>query len=108
MKNVFSETGVKVPNKFGNFQVGNALDSSREGPCSRELPRFFAACPRKLLDAWLPLPRPTGRPQQTIRHGYAKSLEKLFPDTKFKTWMSIAQEHQKWANYLQRHTNQKM
>jgi hypothetical protein len=46
MKNVFSETGVKVPIKFGNFQVGNALGNSLEGPCSRELPRFFAPSPR--------------------------------------------------------------
>jgi hypothetical protein len=42
MENVFSETAVNVPKKFGKVRVGNALGNSLEGPCSRELPRFFA------------------------------------------------------------------
>jgi hypothetical protein len=46
MENVFSETAFKVLKKFGKFRVGNALGNSLEGPCSRELPRFFAPCPR--------------------------------------------------------------
>jgi hypothetical protein len=46
MENVFSETAVKVPKNIGKFRVGNALGNSLEGPCSRELPRFFVPGPR--------------------------------------------------------------
>jgi hypothetical protein len=30
---------------------------------------------RILFISWLPTPRPPGRPQQTVRHGYAKTIE---------------------------------
>jgi hypothetical protein len=59
--------------------------------------------PRKLFIAWTPSPRPNGRPQQTIRHGYANSIEThlQFPNPKLKTWIEIAQEHKKWAAHVE-------
>jgi hypothetical protein len=46
-------------------------------------------------------PRPSGRRQQTIRHGYARSIEMLFLDSKLNTWMPIAQDHDKWADHVE-------
>jgi hypothetical protein len=57
--------------------------------------------PRKLLVEWMTTPRPSGRPQQIIRHGYARSIEILFPNSKLKTWMPTAQDHDKWAEHVE-------
>jgi hypothetical protein len=58
---------------------------------------------RKLLISWLPTPRPAGRPQQTIRHGYAKTIEEKlnFPNSNLKTWMPMAQKANLWAEHVE-------
>ena len=59
--------------------------------------------PRKFLVAWMPNPRNSGRPQQTIRHGYASSLEKNlgFSNSNLPNWIPIAQNHKSWARHVE-------
>jgi hypothetical protein len=57
--------------------------------------------PRRMLGAaWCPTPRPVGRPQQTIRHAYISTLEKLgFEEEKgqVREWMTVARDRAAWA-----------
>ena len=59
--------------------------------------------PRKILVAWTPQPRPVGRPQQTIRHGYATTVESSFqfPNSGFDSWFNAARNHHEWANQVE-------
>ena len=58
--------------------------------------------PRKILVAWTSTPRPTGRPQQTIRHSYAQTLENgLHTSSKLKEWMPLARDHRKWSETVE-------
>jgi hypothetical protein len=53
-----------------------------------------------MLGAWCPTPRPTGRPQQTIRHAYISTLRKLgFEEEKgqLREWMTFARVRPAWA-----------
>ena len=50
--------------------------------------------PGKLLQAWLPTPRPVGRPFQSIGRGYKHSMENIIglsPD--FQAWMPLAKNN---------------
>ena len=60
--------------------------------------------PRKVLVAWTPHPRPVGRPQQTIRHGYAATVESSlqFSDSGFDSWLTTAKNHPEWAGQVER------
>jgi hypothetical protein len=58
--------------------------------------------PRKLIVAWIPNVRPTGKPQQTIRHGYATTLQdnlNISPD--LREWIPMAQNHARWASHVE-------
>jgi hypothetical protein len=58
--------------------------------------------PRKILAAWCPTARPTGKPQQTIRHGYATTLTTLgFTSTLLEDWMTVAKNVQTWARRVE-------
>jgi hypothetical protein len=59
--------------------------------------------PRKILVAWTTNERPSGRPQQTIRHGLARTLtESLdFPSAKMDDWMKIASDNRKWGEHVE-------
>jgi hypothetical protein len=61
--------------------------------------------PRRLLAAWLPTPRLSGKPQQTIRHAYITTLETLgFKGQKgnLAAWMTLAREKGRgWANLVE-------
>ena len=59
--------------------------------------------PRKILVAWTPNPRPTGRPgAQTIRHAYAHTLEKeLNISSQLKVWIPEARNHENWAQRVE-------
>jgi hypothetical protein len=57
--------------------------------------------PRKILAAWCPAARPDGKPQQTIRHGHAKTLETLgFGSTRLGDWMTLAKDEKRWQKEL--------
>lgn len=59
--------------------------------------------PRKLLVSWLPTARPTGKPQQTIRHGYATTLQdNLNTSPDLREWIPIAQNHTQWASHVEK------
>jgi hypothetical protein len=56
--------------------------------------------PRRMLGAWCSTtPRAVGRPQQTIRHAYITTLEKLgFAEEKgqLREWMTVARDRPAW------------
>ena len=60
--------------------------------------------PRKLLGAWIPQARRngmSGRPQQTIRHAYVHTLNKMgFHNCDVSHWMEIAKSRIDWANLV--------
>ena len=58
--------------------------------------------PRKLIVAWIPNARPTGKPQQTIRHGYATTLQdNLNTSPKLSEWIPMARNHAQWASHVE-------
>ena len=58
--------------------------------------------PRKLIVAWIPNARPTGKPQQTIRHGYATTLqENLNTSPDLREWIPMAQNHARWVSHVE-------
>jgi hypothetical protein len=60
--------------------------------------------PRRMLGAWCPTPRPTGRPQQTIRHAYITTLNKLgFEQEKgqLREWMTVARDIPTWGTNVE-------
>ena len=59
--------------------------------------------PRKVLVAWTPQPRPVGGPKQTIRHGYAATVESSlqFSNSGFDSWLKAARNHHEWANQVE-------
>jgi hypothetical protein len=61
---------------------------------------------RRMLGAWCPTPRPIGKPQQTIRHAYISTLEKLgFKEGKgqLREWMTVARDKPAWAQRVESH-----
>jgi hypothetical protein len=51
--------------------------------------------PRRMLGAWCSTPRPTGRPQQTIRYAYIITLNKLGfeqEEGQLREWMTVARD----------------
>ena len=61
--------------------------------------------PRKVFVSWTPKARPIGRPTQSIRHGYATTVETSlgFQNSNFNTWMGVAKNHQQWANRVEKY-----
>ena len=61
--------------------------------------------PRKAFVSWTPHPRPTGRPHQSIRHGYASTIKKSLgiPDrnSSFNSWMNMARDHGQWGKHVE-------
>eukprot|EP00957_Ditylum_brightwellii_P199120 15178070-Ditylum_brightwellii.AAC.1 len=62
--------------------------------------------PRKFIGAWHVKPRPTGRPQQTIRHTYLRALRLMGSvleddkEGKFSDWFPQATKHPKdWGKH---------
>ncbi len=60
--------------------------------------------PRQMLGAWCPTPRPSGRPQQTIRYAYITTLKKLgFEQEKgqMREWMTVARDRPTWGTNVE-------
>ena len=61
--------------------------------------------PRKLFVSWIRTPRPTGRPRQTIRHGYAETIETNLGygegNSSFNNWMEDATDPVTWKNRVE-------
>ncbi len=60
--------------------------------------------PRRILGAWCKTARPTGRPQQTIRHAYVRTLKKLgFEQGEglLTEWMPVARDRSAWARKVE-------
>jgi hypothetical protein len=55
--------------------------------------------PRKIIAAWTQQPRLKGGQQQTVRHGYAATLETLgfTGNVKLEEWMTLARDGERWA-----------
>ena len=62
--------------------------------------------PRMLLNAWLPYARQTGKPFQTIRHAYVRTLEILgFKNSDFESWMPEAKDRDIWSTRVEHFLN---
>ena len=59
--------------------------------------------PRKLFMSWVRAPRPTGRPKQTIRRGYADTIENSlgYKNCSYKFWMSDAKNPTEWKTRVE-------
>ena len=59
--------------------------------------------PRRIFVAWIPKPRPIGRPDQTIKRSYAHTIEKELNlhDSGLQTWIAIAKDHKQWAKQVE-------
>eukprot|EP00980_Cylindrotheca_fusiformis_P024409 scaffold11877_cov54-Cylindrotheca_fusiformis.AAC.1 len=59
--------------------------------------------PRKIFLSWIPQPRPTGRPCQTISNAYAHTVgEVLKLDTKLDSWMTMTREDpNRWGSVVE-------
>ena len=54
--------------------------------------------PQKFLAAWCTTSRGKGKPQHTIRHGYASTIEKLgFASDKLVDWLPQAKDIEVWG-----------
>jgi hypothetical protein len=55
--------------------------------------------PQKIIAAWTQRPRLKGGQQQTVRHGYAMTLETLgfTGNVKLEEWMMLARDGERWA-----------
>jgi len=69
----------------------------------------FTRNPRLFLNAWISLPRPTGRPNLTIRESFLKSLKYCIekgtidfecPNGKLDKWLPMAQKRSDWLNSI--------
>jgi hypothetical protein len=59
---------------------------------------------RRILGAWCTTSRPVGRPQQTIRHAYIRSLEKLGSEREkgeLREWMTVARDRSAWGRKVE-------
>ena len=56
--------------------------------------------PKKLINAWLPQPRPPHRPQQTIKIAFAKTLKKYNFNTRMNEWIKMAKSD-RWAKHVE-------
>ena len=62
--------------------------------------------PRMLLGAWLPYARKIGKPFQTIRHAYVRTLQILgFENSDFESWMHEAKDRDKWSTRVEHFLN---
>ena len=57
--------------------------------------------PRKILHAWIPLPRPIGRPNQTIRISLADTLETLGTTANLKDFIPLARNTAVWGEQVE-------
>ena len=59
--------------------------------------------PRMLLGAWLPYARQTGKPFQTIRHGYVRTYTRnsRFKNSDFESWMPEAKNRDIWSTRVE-------
>ena len=61
---------------------------------------------RKLMTSWISQPRPTGRPQNTIRSGYAKTIARFLNKDNCKyegelaSWVNTATSSE-WGNLIE-------
>jgi len=64
---------------------------------------------RKLLSAWINLPRPTGRPQKSTRGAFADTLIALnmSPDGNLAEWIPLARDPVGWAKTVEQTLNLK-
>jgi hypothetical protein len=91
-------TNEKVRRPAGNSPT---VKSVIEMPRCRWLSKLSAMeksrYPRRMLGAWCPTPRPTARPQQTIRHAYTTTLESLVMKKKRAT-KGMGDRSLRWTN----------
>ena len=62
--------------------------------------------PRLILGAWIHHSRrngSSGRSQQTTRHAYVSTLEKIdfYDNLKFNDWMNIARDRKLWGSRIE-------
>jgi hypothetical protein len=96
--------------RIRNERVGRTVANSPTMESMMEMRRCRWLCklsvmktsrfPRLILGAWCPTPQPVGRPQQTTRHAYVSTLEKLGSEGdkwQLRRWMTVARDRSAWA-----------
>ena len=58
--------------------------------------------PRKILHAWMPQARPTGKPNQSIRKALADELRLLGTTSELKTFIPLARDKYTWSDMVER------
>jgi hypothetical protein len=100
----------RITNEHVRRTVANSptMDSMMEMRRCRWLCKLGAMkesrSPRRILGAWCSTPRPTGRPQQTIRHAYISTLQNLgFEGDKgqLREWMTVARDRLAWGRKVE-------
>jgi hypothetical protein len=100
----------RITNETVRMTAGNSptMESMMEVRRCRWLSKLSAMeksrSPRRMLGAWCPTPRPAGRPQQTIRHGYRTTLSNLGFEHKqgqIREWMTVARDRPTWGTIVE-------
>jgi hypothetical protein len=100
----------RITNEETRRTAGNSptMESMMEMRRCRWLSKLSAMeesrSPRRMLGAWCSTKRAVGRPQQTIRHAYITTLEKLgFAGDKgqLKEWMTVARDRPAWGQRVE-------
>jgi hypothetical protein len=90
----------RITNEHVRGMVANSptMDTLMETRRCRWLSKLSAMeesrSPRRMLGAWCTTARPVGRPQQTIRHAYIRTLKKLgFEEEKGQLTVAEIDQH---------------
>ena len=57
--------------------------------------------PRRILHAWMPQARPTGKPNQTTRKALADELRTLGTTSELKTFIPLARDKNSWGEMVE-------
>ena len=94
-----------VRRETGIFKLSTYMELRRARWLEKIANMHSERIPRKLFGAWLPYARrnsSAGRPQQTIRHAYEKTLHTLgFENTNFASWMEEAKDRKIWSERVE-------
>ena len=95
-------TNENVRRDLGNCYTAHQSMELRRARWLEKLAKMDATRnPRKILVAWMPNPRPLGRPFQSTRKAYALTLENLDLEPDLHSWTPTARDNRQWANRVE-------
>ena len=57
--------------------------------------------PRRILHAWMPTARPTGKPKQTTRKSYVEDLKNIGTTSELKVFIPLARDRKTWGDMVE-------